>query len=79
MTLLVQTDQIATMNNIESPSTNTAVNTHTEQPVSIPEAEGEHASTSFYVVGGVINITMITAYFIWAYRAWKKADKRGGR
>ena len=67
------------MNKIELPSTSTAVNAHTEQPVSVPEAEGDHASMSFYVIGGVINITMITAYFIWAYRAWKKADKRGGR
>ena len=71
------------MNEIESPSTSTVtsadVSTHTEQPVSAPELEGEHASTSFYVIGGVINITLITAYFIWAFRAWKKADKRGGR
>ena len=67
------------MNKIESPSTNTAVSAHTEQPVSVPEAEGEHASTSFYVIGGVINITMILAYFFWAFGAWKKADKRGGR
>jgi len=67
------------MNKIESPAISSAVSAHTEQPVSVPETEGEHASTSFYVIGGVINITMITAYFIWAYRAWKKADKRGGR
>ena len=71
------------MNKIESPSAalsaDTAVNAHTEQPVSTPDTEGEHASTSFYVIGGAINITMITAYFIWAFRAWKKADKRKGR
>ena len=66
------------MNKLESPATSIAVSTHTEQPVSVPE-EGEHASTSFYVIGGVINITMILAYFIWAFGAWKKADKRGGR
>jgi len=67
------------MNKIESPATNTAVSTHTEQPASVPAVEGEHASTSFYVIGGVINITMILAYFIWAFGAWKKADKRKGR
>ena len=67
------------MNKIESPSTNTAVSAHTEQPVSVPEAGNEGPSMNFFVIGGVINITMITAYFIWAYRAWKKADKRGGR
>ena len=67
------------MNKIELPSTSTAVSSHTEQPVSVPEVEGKNASMSFYVIGGVINITMITAYFIWAFRAWKKADKRKGR
>jgi len=71
------------MNKIESPSAalsaDTAVNAHTEQPVSTPDTEGEHANTSFYEVGGAINITMITAFFIWAFRAWKKADKHKGR
>ena len=60
-------------------ATSAAVSSHTEQPVSTPEVAGEHASISFYVIGGAINIIMITAYFIWAYRAWKKAGKRGGR
>ena len=67
------------MNKIESPSTNTAVSLHTEQPTSVPEAEKQDLTTNFYVIGGVINITMILAYFIWAFGAWKKADKRGGR
>jgi len=67
------------MNKIETPSTNTAVNTHTEQPASVTREEDKDLTTNFYLVGGAINITMITAYFIWAYRAWKKADKRGGR
>jgi len=42
------------MNKIESPSADIAVNAHTEQPVSTPEVEGEHASTGFYVIGGAI-------------------------
>ena len=67
------------MNKIESPLTNTAVSVHTEQPVSVPGVEEKDLTTNFYLVGGAINITMITAYFIWAFRAWKKADKRGGR
>ena len=67
------------MNKIESPSTSTAVKVHTEQPVSVPELEEKDLTTNFYLVGGAINITMITAYFIWAFRAWKKADKRKGR
>ncbi len=67
------------MNTIELLSTSTAVSVHTEQPVSVPEVEEKDLTTNFYLVGGVINITMITAYFIWAFRAWKKADKRKGR
>jgi len=67
------------MNTIESTSTNTTVSVHTEQPVLDPLVEEKDLSTNFYIVGGVINITMITAYFIWAFRAWKKADKRKSR
>ena len=67
------------MNKIESPSTNTAVSAHTEQAVSVSAQEEKDLTTNFYLVGGAINITMITAYFIWAFRAWKKADKRKGR
>jgi hypothetical protein len=67
------------MNEIESPSMSTAVNAHTEQPVSVPELEEKDPTINFYLVGGAINITMIAAYFIWAFRAWKRADKRKGR
>lgn len=64
------------MNTTEkSPATN-AVNLHTEQPVSVSAAEEKDQSTNFYIVGGVINILMITAYFIWAFGAWRKAGKR---
>ncbi len=67
------------MNTIESTSTNSIASVHTEQPVSAPEVDEKDLTTNFYLVGGVINITMITAYFIWAYKAWKRADKRKGR
>jgi len=53
--------------------------TYTEQPVSAPETEVEANDIGFYIIGGVINITMILAYFIWAFGAWGKADKRKGR
>ena len=29
----------------------------------------------FFAIGMVINIVMISAYFIWAYKQWKKTDK----
>lgn len=67
------------MNTVESSSANSSVSLHTEQPVSVSAEEEKDLTTNFYVVGGVINIVMITAYFIWAFGAWKKADKRKGR
>ena len=67
------------MNTVESSSTNSTVSLHIEQPVTLSAAEEKDLTTNFYVVGGVINIVMITAYFIWAFGAWKKADKRKGR
>ena len=64
------------MNKIDATIQSQTTSTHTEQPVSVPEVEKEDLTTNFYIIGGVINITMITAYFIWAFYAWKKADKR---
>ena len=79
ITLSAQTNKTLAMNKIEPPSTNTAVSAHTEQPVSVSAQEEKDHTTNFFLVGGVINITMIAAYFIWAFGAWRKADKRKGR
>ena len=57
----MQADLTVTMNKLELPSTSTAVSAHTEQPVSVPEVEEKDLSINFYLVGGAINITMITA------------------
>lgn len=67
------------MNTTDITSVNTTAGLRTEQPVSVSAAEEKDLTTNFYLVGGVINIVMISAYFIWAFRAWKKADKRSGR
>ncbi len=67
------------MNTTESTTDSPALNTYTEQPVSAPEAEAKDLTINFFVVGGIINITMILAYFVWAFGAWKKAGKRKGR
>jgi len=41
-----------------------------------PQAQNnlaEHDSlVGFFAIGVVINIVLVTAYFIWAYRQWKK-------
>lgn len=53
------------------------VDTHTlqsEQPASVQPTEHNGPTVMFFAVGIVINIVMITAYFIWAYKQWKKSD-----
>ena len=67
------------MNTIEQPAQSQTVSTHTEEPVAAPVSDEHNPGATFFVIGGVINITMILAYFIWAFGAWKKVDKRKGR
>lgn len=67
------------MNAEESATKSHTASVHTEQPVTVPEAEKEDLTMNFFVIGGVINIVMILAYFVWAIGAWKRADKRKGR
>ncbi len=38
----------------------------------IPESKEKDLTTNFFVVGAVINIVMVAAYFFWAYKQWKK-------
>ena len=65
--------------NIKDQTSTSIVSVQTEQPVAVASAEEKDLTTNFYVVGGAINIIMISAYFIWAFKAWKKIDKRKGR
>ena len=48
----------------------------TEQVVPVGKTEEKDLTTNFFIVGGVINISMILAYFVWAFFQWKKIDKR---
>jgi len=36
-----------------------------------PDAQGEHLY-GFFAIGMIINVVMIIAFFIWAYRQWHK-------
>ncbi len=63
-----------TVDNTELSSTGNTSSVYTEQPVK--EIEQEDLTMNFFVVGGVINIVLILAYFVWAFRQWKKIDKR---
>jgi len=48
---------------------------YTEQPVADPPHEQNDSLIVFFGIGIVINLVMITAYFIWAYKQWHKTDK----
>ncbi|MCP4187445.1 MAG: hypothetical protein GY763_07570 [Gammaproteobacteria bacterium] len=50
---------------------------NTEQVVLQPVNGNEHDGlvTGFFAVGMVINILLITAYFIWAIKQWGKKEK----
>jgi hypothetical protein len=50
--------------------------TYTEQPAVDSRPEQNDSMIGFFGIGVVINVVMITAYFIWAYKQWKKSDKR---
>lgn len=67
------------MNTPELPSTSSSHSAHTEQPASVPQEEKKDLTNNFFLIGGVINIVMIMAYFVWAFGAWKRADKQKGR
>ena len=45
---------------------------HTEQVEANPVQQGHEAPVGFFVIGIVVNVVLITAYFIWAYKQWKK-------
>ncbi len=48
---------------------------HLEQPASAPEVE-HGPTTTFFAVGIVINIVLVTAYFIWAVKQWSKTGQK---
>jgi heme/copper-type cytochrome/quinol oxidase subunit 2 len=50
--------------------------TYTEQPAVASRPEQNDSMIGFFGIGVVINVVMITAYFIWAYKQWKKSDRQ---
>jgi hypothetical protein len=66
------------MNNPESFAATSTLALHSEPPAPVFEAERDDL-TVFFTIGVVINIVMITAYFIWAYKQWGKSGARALR
>jgi hypothetical protein len=55
---------------------NNKVTAYTEQPEPDSLPEQAHPMTGFFAIGIAINLLLITAYFIWAYKQWKKNNRR---
>lgn len=49
---------------------------YSEQADANPGVPGHEAPIGFFAIGIVINVVLITAYFIWAYKQWKKPRPR---
>ena len=60
----------------ELPAITNSVSASTTQTVVVAEVEPKDMTVNFFIIGGAINITMILAYFVWAFIQWKKIDKR---
>jgi len=48
---------------------------YTEQTEPVLEVEAKDPMVGFFAIGLVINLVMITAFFIWARKQWKKTSK----
>jgi hypothetical protein len=54
-----------------------SADTHTlqsEQSALVQQVGQNGPTAMFFAVGILINIVMIAAYFIWAYKQWRKSD-----
>ncbi len=67
-----QTGDTGSMNTTETSTTTSTLAVHSEQAMPFHEAGRGEISAGFFAVGVVINLVMITAYFIWAYKQWFK-------
>ena len=68
LTPRVQVDETGSLKAAEPGSTYTG---HSESIAPVHEAEREDL-IGFFAIGIVINIILVSAYFIWAYRQLKK-------
>ena len=64
------------LDTVESSAAGGTLAAQSGQSEPVIEVEREDL-TSFFAVGVVINIVMITAYFVWAYRQWNKSGTSG--
>jgi cytochrome bd-type quinol oxidase subunit 2 len=63
------------MTTADTSSENNTLIPQTEQPVVVQNAVSDDSMTGFFVAGVVINIVMISAFFIWAYKQWNKPGR----
>jgi hypothetical protein len=63
---------INAMNTYQTISYSSAPDVNLEQPTTAGEAEQHGPSIAFFAAGMLINITLIVAYGIWAYKQWNQ-------
>ena len=51
------------------------ISSYSEQAEADPVMPQHEAPIGFFAIGVVVNLVLITAYFIWAYKQWKKPGK----
>lgn len=49
---------------------------HTEASEVTTVSTGHEAPVGFFAIGLVVNLVLITAYFVWARKQWKKPGRR---
>lgn len=69
-----QSGEMTPVNTTQSNTDNSTLSDSTEQPGSAHQ--GEHLY-GFFAIGLIINVVMIVAFFIWAYRQWNKKGNNG--
>ena len=65
----MQSTELTPVNTTQSSADNSTLSDNTEQPGSAHQ--GEHLY-GFFAIGLIINVVLLIAFFIWAYRQWNK-------
>jgi len=54
---------------------NTDTSNYTEQPSAADTTSPQHPLFGFFAIGIAVNVVLIAAYLVWAFRQWKKKGR----
>ena len=72
MTIKLADNTASTAQGTTGAGTYTTVAVEAEQSAAMADVDWGDFTSVFFAAGVVINLVMITAYFIWAYKQWNK-------